>query len=63
MCTWRKVHACIDCIILYFVKTLKKGSGSMDPVSSLVVGAVNCRRPDPDGTGRRTLGNERYSSS
>lgn len=24
---------------------------------------VNCQRLDPDGTGRRTLGNERYSSS
>jgi hypothetical protein len=35
----------------------------MDPVRSLVVGAVNCQRPDPDGTARRTLGNERYSSS
>ena len=24
--------------------------------------AVNRERPDPDGTGRRTLGNERYGS-
>jgi hypothetical protein len=39
----------------------------MDPVGSMVavvprVLSIASERPDPDGTGRRTLGNERYGS-
>ena len=46
------------CIILYFIKTLKR-SGSMDPGGGIprVLSIVSAQ-----GTGRRILGNERCSS-
>ena len=40
--------------VVLWIPSVHGGGGSSS--------AVNRERPDPDGTGRRTLGNERYCS-